>query len=294
MEIEIVFTREFLADLIKTNLGKDFAYTALNKILDGKGQFVRDADDHEFHGLKNGWIRYITKGTRGYRAVYIQDGNKVFLYRAGKHSVEDEIERLSKKPTTADLRAVANSGEAPIEPGAGHYGDFGEIVTESEPVAISDVLRAMYHVPHEVIYLVSPAISEELLVTNSPFRRFLDRSVDDGTAVAVITNPVNVRDIKIFETLDRQNIMVFFNKKLNGRAVYFRVVSGAKNADISDLAIVGSAELTPANVFGDGESLSELCYKLPQSYIPLFGQVIESIVDDSTDYLTYMKLSGAK
>lgn len=94
--------RQFLVDL-RTEGDAKFARRVLSKVLDSQGHFPSDSEDHRYEGIVDAWIRYVSMGGAAIRVVYIRKGQDVFLYRAGPHSVEDN---LPKPKAGAEVVAV--------------------------------------------------------------------------------------------------------------------------------------------------------------------------------------------
>ena len=80
----------FIADLQNVEDGR-FARRVLERTLSHEGAWRSQPEDHRYRGIDNAWIRYVTRGNAGYRVIYIQLGEEIYLYRAGPHSVEDRL-----------------------------------------------------------------------------------------------------------------------------------------------------------------------------------------------------------
>src|SRR5687768_10185319 len=68
-----------------------FVRRVLTQILDEAGEFRKGQNDHRYHGIENAWIRYVSRGKTQYRLIYILNGDSVYLYRAGLHSIEENL-----------------------------------------------------------------------------------------------------------------------------------------------------------------------------------------------------------
>ncbi len=98
-------TREFLNDL-RVAQNTRFVREVLNHTVAHDGSFRPHRDDHRYDGIKDAWIRYVSRGTTAYRVIFIRKGPDIFLYRAGNHAVEDNL----KAPDTLSGTFQCRSG----------------------------------------------------------------------------------------------------------------------------------------------------------------------------------------
>src|SRR3954449_2651005 len=84
------FLPSFIADL-QAESDANFARRVFLKLFEGDGSFRPDINDHRYHGIEGAWIRYVSQGRSAFRVIYIKKGDEIFLYRAGQHSVEDNL-----------------------------------------------------------------------------------------------------------------------------------------------------------------------------------------------------------
>jgi phosphatidylserine/phosphatidylglycerophosphate/cardiolipin synthase-like enzyme len=240
-----------------------FVRRTLDQILDEQGSFRRDSNDHRLHGVENAWIRYISGGKTAYRLIYLRLGEDVYLYRAGVHSVEDRLQ----PPKRLDSIEVGTMN--PILPEAPrHRHDQSAILLKtSTATMLSKVVTSLYHVAHREIWLVSPYLSETLLASNSPFGRFLDKAMEEGTAVALVTRLGDNLNTKLLDGLEARGIAVFLHPKLHAKLYVFEIDSSSLSKFdrlTNSTAIVGSANLTEAGFSLEAPTGNEeLCYRIP-------------------------------
>jgi hypothetical protein len=86
----IYLTPEFISDLLTTN-DKSFLQRVLKSVFDAKADFRVGDGDHRYKGIEDAWIRKVSGGSSAYRLIYIRKNNDIYLYRAGQHSIEDNL-----------------------------------------------------------------------------------------------------------------------------------------------------------------------------------------------------------
>lgn len=251
---------QFLQDLRDSDDAR-FVRRAIDQVIDARGDFRRDSNDHRFHGIENAWIRYVSAGRTAYRLVYIQDGNDVLLYRVGGHSIEDRLQ----SPSVRD--GIELSNNAPIREQSQGARKLGLLLKTSSETMLSKVISSLYHVGHREIWLVSPYLSESLISRNAPFGRFLDRAIEDGAAVALITRLCDKPNTKLLEDLEARGIAIYLHPKLHAKLYVFELDSSSLsqyNREMSSMAILGSANLTEMGFsLEQPTGNEELCYRVP-------------------------------
>lgn len=262
---------DFISDLVQVGTS-DFAGRTLRKCFDGAGRFIEIAkEDHRYDGIKNGWIRKINKGMR---IIYIRDGSEVLLYRAGQHSVEDNL----SSPASSDGVVVAASDiERAMTAMVGQTGreyahrsasvdalqEESGIQQPGSRLFYSHADRFLYgsllgrrFLPHKDVYLVSPHLSHDLMLSTHPFGQMLDELIEGGATVWLVTTPPpDVDELHAFVDMEARGINVFFNTKLHAKIYGFtlnRDLLGQFQQDESDFVVVGSASLTSSGLNPEG------------------------------------------
>jgi len=273
---------DFISDLIGIGDGK-LAMRILRKVFDGSGRFIeRGQDDHRYDKIKDGWIRYASKGLR---VIFVRAGDDVLLYRGGPHAVEDNLpapRAAELVPVVADEIRVAMT----IGPSA-HVGEYaaalGAAVTieRSEVGGLAEASRLLYNhadrflysnllgrrfLPHKDVYLISPYLTADLLRSTDLFGQMLDDLIDGGAHVYLVTQPpAKVADIKLFEELSARKIDVFFNASLHAK-IYAFLLNRDKlkpgQHKYKDFVAIGSANLTRSGINPLGLQNKQCQYEL--------------------------------
>jgi hypothetical protein len=251
---------QFLQDLRDADDARLVRRT-LDQIIDAQGDFRRDSNDHRYHGIENAWIRYVSGGKTAYRLIYIRDDDDVFLYRVGGHSIEDRLQ----SPNMRD--GIELNSQKPIHERSQSIRSNGILLKTSTETMLSKVISSLYHVGHREIWLVSPFLSESLLSRHAPFGRFLDRAMEDGAAIGLITRLGEKINTALLDDLEARGIAIYLHPKLHAKLYVFELESSSLsqyNRDMSSMAILGSANLTEMGLSLDQPSGNEeLCYRIP-------------------------------
>ncbi len=294
----LYFYKDFLLDL-KSEGDSKFPRRVLSKVLDSQGAFPHNPDDHRYGGIDDAWIRYVSQGGAAFRVIYIRKGADIYLYRAGPHSVENN---LSPPAASAVLIPVVTTSEELVkqvdalsEAQAAKNksgGNLGRFLENYRPEYINKRLLSRRFLKHKEVILVSPYLSPELFSVYSPFGKVLYDLLHEGTKLTLITStPTALADLKFFERLEAEGFDVLFHERLHAKLYLFDVepsmYSSQEEAQLRRVAILGSANLTidgiaigatEANVVPPNE---ELAYELP------IGQF-----DAAFEYATYLTVSA--
>jgi len=254
------FLPSFIADL-QGETDSNFARRVFLKLFDGDGSFRRDVNDHRFHGIEDAWIRYVSQGRSAYRVIYIRKGDAVFLYRAGPHSVEDNL------APPGDLSAgVASGGSwtppAPPQPNE----SSGRLISSLRTPALWQIVHSRRLIPHKEIILVSPFLTQSLLLRTAKLGKLLDDWIEDGTKITLLTRPPASSEHDIFASLEDRGLQLLFNERLHSKLYIFEVDRARlrPREDHKDLVVLGSANLTQSGFYSTRETGNEeLCYDLP-------------------------------
>lgn len=252
----------FLRDLQEHGDG-NFAQRVLRKLLNGNGSFRSDGDDHRYHGIENAWIRYVSGGASAYRAIYIRDGEHIYLYRAGEHSIEDNL----GTPRGNRLLAQAALSDVPQNQVQDQVPELGNMFRQNgRGRLLRNFLLGRRLFPHKEVMIVSPFLSLDLLQRTNRVGLALDHLKEDGTKITLITRPPVLAEVDAFRELEVRGWDVTFHKSLHAKLYIFKVDGDARYAEqgASDAALIGSANLTERG-FGLNERdfNEELCYELP-------------------------------
>lgn len=269
--------REFMRDLIEHS-DPHFASRVLGKIVGAGGEFEADADDHRYRGIDNGWIRYVSRQSTAYRAIFLRRGNDIYWYRAGSHSIEDRL------GAPQELVAAAVIGETPagLDTLTSHRNS--RYLKTSEPRLFREVLASRVLVPHSNVALVTPRLSTTLFSPGGLIGRLINSVIEFGGSVTVITKPPNARDLSQYRWLATRGVDLLVHRKINARLFLFEVDRDRLDremAHLGSIAVVGSSELTEEGLglAGSSEGHEELCY-----------EVASDDLDGSMEFL--VKLAG--
>lgn len=283
--MKVHFTHEFIGDL-KKSANVKFFKQILNHTLDNDGNFKEDADDHRYKGIDDAWIRYVSKGKTALRVIYLKKGNLIHLYRAGVHQIEEGLRPPSDLEKSVPLDMVQIQG--PLQREAI---DLGLLLKTKEPQYLRNIIRQMTFLGHFYIVLISPFVSLELLNSRALFGRFLNKAVEDGTEVALITSPPAPTDLAQYRNLESRGIFVYFLEDLHAKLYLFDVNLKTLNKyhrGIIKTAILGSSNLTePGFAFGDEQANHELCYRLPEEQYHYAFDYAQRLMRKSMSYKKY-------
>jgi Cdc6-like AAA superfamily ATPase len=139
--------------------------------------------------VKDAWIRYVSRGRTAYRIIYIKHDDSIYLYRAGDHSIEDRLAKPKKLDNTIQVKEVKVEHD--------HFYDYGDLLKNSQPLLLREVITSMYHVGHR-----------EILLTNL---KRLSIMIEFYAACNLTNNPF--RSTPVRESDPRQNIWVGYDKE---------------------------------------------------------------------------------
>jgi len=287
----IYLTPAFLDDL-KSSHDARFIKRVLSHVCDDEATFVEGRDDHRFDGIPDAWIRYVSAGRTAFRMIYLRKGADIYIYRAGVHSIEDNLAAPSSilgiQVVTLGLQVPARQPfPAVIAPTT----TLGHLVKTSQKVMLSKLISSMLHVPHLEIVLVSPYYSELTLNRQAPLGRFLDKAIEENTVISFVTKEPEAHELEFFQSLEERGIIVYFHPRLHAKLYLFDIDEGNLGqyfGDVKKTAILGSANLTEMGLELSGKGGNEeLCYSLPNSQFQEAREHAYWLMKQSTDFLTY-------
>lgn len=283
----------FLADL-RNHGDNGFAKRALSKILAGNGSFRTADDDHRYNGIENAWIRVISRGNTAWRAIYIRRGNDIYLYRAGEHSVEDNLTAPANSLAFSPVEAATDGsvstvstqawqGAAPIF--ADHAGRFWQ---NHRGKLLRSFMLGRRLIPHKEIILVSPTLTIDMLSSTHSFGMVLDDLIHEGSAITLITRPpASLEELKPYVDLEARRVTLAFHEQLHAKLYLFEIAENAAEIcgepSLSNVAMLGSANLTDEGMGFAAQNLEELCYELPGAAYQHAFEFVVQLIHDSED-----------
>lgn len=278
----VLLLSAFIADL-QDHGGASFARRVLQKTLWRDGTFRPNGDDHRYTGIADGWIRYVSGGQTAYRVVYIRNGDMIYLYRAGEHSVEDGLAAPAAGALDAavavtevppEIASVVTAVRTPGRPGAPSR-PVNRFKRNLPTPQINREIFSRRKLPHKDIWLVAPFVNGELFAPTAQFGRLLLDQVEDGASVVLITRPPKDEKIDWMEKLADRQVHIVVYPRLHTK-LYCFVFDDSRRDELgltagdrySSLILVGSANMTSAGMaLGDGRHNEELCYAVPEDEI---------------------------
>ena len=287
--MNVYITPEFINDLRESDDNR-FIRQVLNHVLEKDGTFKPDADDHRYQGIEDAWIRYVSKGKTAFRVIFLKKDNSIYLYRAGIHSIEGQIQ----EPRFLDLGIRV--GKPEIHQPTYISRDIGNILKTLTPRFLNKEFLAMYQVGHKEIVLVSPFITLDILGRFHHFGSFLDRAIEEGSEVSLVTRPPEDFNLSPFRALDERSIFVYFLQNLHAKLYIFDINPSTVPdycRGMTSVAIMGSSNLTKQGLgLNDEKTSEELCYRLPiEKYSEAYSyakQIIKK-ADDINSYIMRTK-----
>ena len=289
----VFFLPEFIADLQDHN-DPHFARRVLQKTVRPDGTFRPDADDHPYHGIENAWIRYVSRRRTAYRVIFLRQGENTYLFRAGKHSVEDRL--VAPAHGTVEVAVPVAQAGPKVAAALAAVRTRENLQAVAAPVnrfkrnlpfpQINREIFSRRNLPHKDIWLVAPFVNGDLFAPTARFGKLLLDQVEDGASVALITAPPKDKNIEWMEKLADREVDIFVYPRLHTKLYCFvfdenrRYEPGLRDGDrYSSLILVGSANLTSAGMaLGEGRSNEELCYAVPEDEIGFVEEYVAELM----------------
>lgn len=281
------FCIEFIRDLAE-HPEPNFAAKVMAKVCDAQGEFQPAKDDHEYKGIEGGYIRYISQRPNYYRAIYIRRGADIFWYRAGRHEVED---RLAPPPSPIAGTAI---GAAPEGVDAMAVHRHPRYTKSMRPRFLREVIAARTLVPHRQLILVSPRLTPTTMAPPGLTGRLIDRAIEFGAQVTVITRPPRDAEIGAYRWLAARGVDLLLHERLNARLYYFEVDAARLDTEMTNVrsvAIVGSAELTERSLnhqLPEGQTADEeLSYEIAEDDVDGAMEFCLELTGEAVDLTTH-------
>ena len=285
---------EFIADL-QQYPAPHFARRVLQKTLRPNGSFREDSQDHRYHGVTDAWIRYVSAGKSAFRVIYIRQGNEIHLYRAGPHSVEENLSPpkdgsvaaaasvTEAGPVVAAAMAAIETIEAPRPPPT----PANRIRRNVPTPQIARAILSRRNLPHKDIWLVAPYVNRDLFAPTAQLGKLLLEQAEDGARVLLVTRPPTDKNIAWMETLQELSVDIVVYPRLHAKLYCFvfddnrRYEPGLIGGDhYSSLILLGSANLTAAGLgLNDARANEELCYAVPEDEIGYVESYVIDLID---------------
>lgn len=236
----LFFYEEFIKDLRSEGDSK-FPRRVLLKILDSNCNFLFSADDHRYDGIDNAWIRYVSMGGAGIRVIFIQNGADIYLYRAGPHSVEDNL--TAPRSAAMQLPIIPFTAASGATTNAVWQSERATVVEDRllqnyQPRYIRKTLLSRRFIKHKAVTLISPFLSEELFTIFSPFGKVLHDLKEEGAELTLITlPPSSLEGLGFFSKLEKDGIGVLFNDKLHAKLYLFEEAAEEANSSPKRVAL---------------------------------------------------------
>jgi phosphatidylserine/phosphatidylglycerophosphate/cardiolipin synthase-like enzyme len=254
----------FLTDL-RDNGDANFTQRVLRKVINANGSFRQDADDHRFGGIEDAWIRYVSAGRTAFRAIYIRRQQDVLLYRAGTHSIEDNLVGPgAAAPLVEVLMAKAAAQGAGVVEAAIANRFLQNGIGQKR--LLRNVFLGRRLMPHQEVLLISPYVSLAMFDRPHRFGMAIDNLVEDGTKITLVTRWPKPGELDAYRDLEARGISLLFHRSLHAKLYIFTIrrEEVKYGQDFSDAAIIGSANLTETGFGFDERNFNEeLCYELP-------------------------------
>jgi phosphatidylserine/phosphatidylglycerophosphate/cardiolipin synthase-like enzyme len=256
----------FLTDL-RDNGDANFAQRVLRKVLNANGTFRPDADDHRYGGIEDAWIRYVSAGRTAFRAIYIRRQQDILLYRAGPHSIEDNLSAPNAGAPVVEVLAAevaaARGGDEVVEAVIANRFLQNGIGRKR---LLRNFLLGRRLMPHQEVLLISPYVTLAMFDRPHRFGMAIDSLIEDGTKVTLVTRWPTPAELDAYRDLEARGVELLFHASLHAKLYIFTVRrdEGRPRGEFSDAAIIGSANLTEKGFGFDERNFNEeLCYELP-------------------------------
>lgn len=295
----IKFHQQFVVDLVGAG-DAQLPNRVLKKVFTETGEFRADRDDHAYRGINDAWIRVVSRGNTAYRVIYLREREGITLYRAGPHSIEDNLAapaQIEGFPIVST--EVMQQALRPVGGGSASH-EMVEKRQSTEQLQASRFMknhenRRLYEqvigrrlLPHKEVILVSPNISLDLLKSTQTLGQMMDEWIANDCSVTLITKPPNPSELPDYDKLESRGFSILYVQRLHAKAYVFRVDREKLNKyqqHATDLALLGSASLTFPGFNPEG-----IRNKEPQ--IELSYEVDEDDQDDLESFLAYLAGTG--
>jgi len=279
---------QFLADL-RNHGDHGFAKRALSKLLSGNGSFRDDDDDHRYEGIDDAWIRVISRGHTAWRAIYLRRGGDVYLYRAGEHSIEDNLAPPARALEFVPVQAALERDNQPTwrSAAADRGADRDRFYQNTRGRLLRTFILGRRLIPHKEVILISPFLSLDALQRTHRLGATFEWLIEEGATVTLITKPpTTMEGTRPFAALEERGFKLAFHERLHAKLYLFELTDDASERTgepLSNVALLGSANLTEPGFGLNDCPHEELCYELPVNEFDRAVEFATQIVHDSDD-----------
>ncbi|GKS89888.1 hypothetical protein [Acidovorax sp. SUPP2539] len=295
----IKFHRKFVVDLVDSG-DAQLPNRVFKKLFTEEGEFRPDRDDHRYRGIDDAWIRVVSRGNSAYRVIYLRENDGITIYRAGPHSVEDNLAApgrvegfhiVSQEIMAEAFRPVggnAISQEMARTRLSTEQVEASRFMKNHENRRLYEQVIGRRLIPHKEVILVSPFLSLDILKPTKILGQMLDEWICDNCSVTLITKPPNANELAAYSALESRGFSIIYVARLHAKAYVFRVDRGKLNeyqSAAADLVVMGSANLTNSGFNPDGIRTSE-----PQ--LELNYKIADEDQDEFENFLAYLAGAG--
>lgn len=283
----IYLCREFIKDLVEHG-DAHFASRVLSKIISDEGQFEPDADDHRYNGIEGCWIRYVSRQTTAYRAIFVRRGADIYWYRAGNHSVENRLNAPGALAEAIAIRGAPDGLDALVSHKHPRY------LKSLEKRLLKEVLASRVLIPHRNVTLITPRFSAPLFSPVGLIGRLINSVLELGGSVTVITKPPSDRELASYRWLIQRGVDLLIHDRLNVRLLVFEIDEAQLDDElkhVKSIGIVGSSELTEAGI-GEGmagDLKEELCYEINSEDLEGASEFLLKLADGAIGLETHLQ-----
>ena len=271
---EISFLPSFLQDLLLTD--NQFSGRVMKKLFSSSGKFKSDQEDKPYKGVTNCLERKVSKGDR---ILYFKEGYKVYLWRCGSHNIHTKQKLVRPKSFRGSSKVEKNAFyQNYFEEKEDDFSelDFGRLFYTSNEQSLSpriyELFRKYLKLPLKEMTLISPFLSENLFDEGTGFIGGHTRHPrQEGAKLRLITRPpVSEQGLNFLDKLDKKGWTIDWVEGLHSKLFIFKVninrinTEYIKTADIRDICILGSSNLTNRGLGISGKGNEEITYSIPE------------------------------
>ena len=147
--MKVFILPEFIEDLKELDNIKTLA-RVMDKLFDTKFNFKDNRDDHRYGGVKDAWIRDISKGSTAYRSIFIKKNDEIYLYRTGTKKIEENLVAPDLTGTVFQMTDL----KVQIGNKINEFKNSGKLLKSPNPSELYDEIMKFSHIPLKEIWIV--------------------------------------------------------------------------------------------------------------------------------------------